>query len=97
MFKIEELKKIKLFVDTLSTICYILDKEIEKMKKDTGADPIGDGTFRMFPSGDIVDLDERNRRLPPVDMGASRKHLIMGLSTRQIMSMQGRPGQDLKD
>jgi len=30
---------------------------------DYGADPIGDGTFRMVPSGDIVDYDERNRRL----------------------------------
>ncbi len=31
--------------------------------QDYGADPIGDGTFRMVPSGDIVDLAERNRRL----------------------------------
>lgn len=31
--------------------------------KDYGADPVGDGTFRMVPSGDIVDLAERNRRL----------------------------------
>lgn len=30
---------------------------------DYGADPIGDGTFRMVPSGDIVDFAERNRRL----------------------------------
>lgn len=30
---------------------------------DYGADPIGDGTFRMVPSGDVVDLTERNRRL----------------------------------
>jgi hypothetical protein len=30
---------------------------------DYGADPIGDGTFRMVPSGDIVDFEERNRRL----------------------------------
>lgn len=30
---------------------------------DYGADPLGDGTFRMVPSGDIVDFDERNRRL----------------------------------
>lgn len=32
---------------------------------DYGADPLGDGTFRMVPSGDIVDLAERNRRLNP--------------------------------
>ena len=30
---------------------------------DYGADPVGDGTFRMVPSGDIVTLEERNRRL----------------------------------
>jgi len=31
--------------------------------KDYGADPLEDGTFRMIPSGDIVTLEERNRRL----------------------------------
>jgi hypothetical protein len=31
--------------------------------KDHGADPLRDGTFRMVPSGDVVDLAERNRRL----------------------------------
>ena len=30
---------------------------------DYGADPIGDGTFKMVPSGDIVSFEERNRRL----------------------------------
>lgn len=30
---------------------------------DYGADPIGDGTFRMTPSGDIVSFEERNKRL----------------------------------
>jgi len=30
---------------------------------DYGADPLGDGTFRMVPSGDIVDSTERARRL----------------------------------
>ena len=30
---------------------------------DYGADPLDDGTFRMVPSGDIVDHAERNRRL----------------------------------
>lgn len=32
---------------------------------DYGADPLGDGTFRMVPSGDIVSFEERMRRLPP--------------------------------
>jgi hypothetical protein len=31
--------------------------------QDYGCDPLGDGTFRMVPSGDVVDLAERNRRL----------------------------------
>ena len=31
--------------------------------KDYGADPIGDGTFRMVPSGDVVDYAERCKRL----------------------------------
>jgi hypothetical protein len=30
---------------------------------DYGADPLGDGTFRMIPSGDVVSFEERNRRL----------------------------------
>lgn len=30
---------------------------------DYGADPIGDGKFRMVPSGDVVDYEERCRRL----------------------------------
>lgn len=30
---------------------------------DHGADPIGDGRFRMVPSGDVVDYAERCRRL----------------------------------
>lgn len=30
---------------------------------DYGADPLGDGTFRMVPSGDIVSFEERQRRL----------------------------------
>lgn len=30
---------------------------------DYGCDPLGDGTFRMVPSGDVVDFSERTRRL----------------------------------
>ncbi len=29
---------------------------------DYGCDPIGDGTFRMVPSGDVVEYDEMKRR-----------------------------------
>ena len=39
-------------------------KQIDVTKPgDYGADPLGDGTFRMVPSGDIVDYDERCKRL----------------------------------
>lgn len=41
-----------------------IKKPIDLTRKgDYGADPIGDGTFRMVPSGDIVGLEERNKRL----------------------------------
>jgi hypothetical protein len=40
---------------------------------DYGADPIGDGLFRMVPSGDIVDFEERNRRLKKPLRGAPRR------------------------
>jgi hypothetical protein len=40
-----------------------LSRSIEHKAGDYGADPIGDGRFRMVPSGDIVDWEERNRRL----------------------------------
>jgi len=30
---------------------------------DYGADPIGDGKFKMVPSGDVVNFQERNARL----------------------------------
>jgi len=30
---------------------------------DYGSDPLGDGKFRMVPSGDVVDQEERDRRL----------------------------------
>jgi hypothetical protein len=31
--------------------------------KDYGADPLGNGMFKMVPSGDIVNFEERNKRL----------------------------------
>lgn len=39
-------------------------RKIDLTKSDDyGADPIGDGKFRMVPSGDVVDFAERQRRL----------------------------------
>lgn len=55
--------------------------------RDYGADPIGDGMFKMVPSGDIVTKSERDRRM------AQHKREIrndcLGLSWNQIESMQG--------
>ena len=57
--------------------------------KDYGSDPLGDGKFRMVPSGDIVDFEERNKRLPPLDMNDRPKLLIGALTARQVELMQG--------
>lgn len=40
-----------------------LDRSIDFVPGDYGADPLGDGMFRMVPSGDVVDYAERCRRL----------------------------------
>lgn len=42
---------------------YIPKRIITTNGKDHGADPIGDGMFKMIPSGEIVDFNERNKRL----------------------------------
>ena len=34
---------------------------------DYGADPIGNGQYRMIPSGDTVGAEERNKRLTPIN------------------------------
>jgi hypothetical protein len=41
----------------------IIGDPILPRKGDIGCDPLPDGKFRMVPSGDIVDIDERNKRL----------------------------------
>ena len=45
---------------TLTPIRWLVDTS---KPGDYGSDPLGDGKFRMVPSGDIVDFAERNRRL----------------------------------
>lgn len=54
---------------------------------DHGCDPLGDGLFRMVPSGDIVDLQERNRRLGEHDM--KPVYGVFGRSWDEIERMQG--------
>jgi hypothetical protein len=46
----------------LDSEAYIRKPIVHKLG-DTGADPIGDGTFKMYPSGDVVSYNERCRRL----------------------------------
>lgn len=44
----------------------VIDRQhIKPTTGDYGADPLGDGKFRMVPSGDVVDQAERDRRLAP--------------------------------
>ena len=58
------------------------------MNKDYGADPIGDGTFRMVPSGDIVSFEERNNRLKRFT--PKGQHVdCLGLTWEQIAMKQG--------
>ena len=40
-----------------------LSKPVVASSGDYGADPLGDGKFRMVPSGDIEDFAESNKRL----------------------------------
>lgn len=47
---------------------------------------MGDGKWRMVPSGDIVDWAEYQRRLPPK---TGPKPDCMGLTWEQIAMMQG--------
>ena len=54
---------------------------------DHGADPIGGGKFRMIPSGDIVDREERDRRLPPRSMDPING--VFGRTWEEIERMQG--------
>jgi hypothetical protein len=57
---------------------------------DRGCDPIGDGTFKMWPSGDIVDRPEKERRLASIRRrSAVRENDCFGKSWSEIESMQG--------
>ena len=54
-------------LDYPTMLGYILGRETPtpntSVEGDYGADPLGDGTFRMVPSGDVVDYAEYKRRL----------------------------------
>jgi hypothetical protein len=59
-------------IESPTVLGYVLDRKTltpirrqvnTSVEGDYGADPLGDGTFRMVPSNDVVDYAERNRRL----------------------------------
>lgn len=54
---------------------------------DHGADPVGDGTFRMVPSGEVVSLEERNKRLANKRQTVSNQ--ILGMSWAELERKQG--------
>jgi len=54
--------------------------------KDYGCDPICNGKFRMVPSGDIVGIEERNKRLP---LRPHEPNQIFGMSWKQLEDKQG--------
>jgi hypothetical protein len=56
--------------------------------KDYGADPMGNGKFKMIPSGEIVTREEREKRLEQY----KRRHVkndCLGMSWEQIEAKQG--------
>lgn len=50
-------------IQAMQSKTYVSRKVDTTRAGDYGANPIGDGTFRMVPSGDVVDREERDRRL----------------------------------
>jgi hypothetical protein len=54
--------------------------------EDYGCDPVGDGTFRLVPSGRIVTKAERDKLLAT---GRTVKNDCLGLSWEQIEAKQG--------
>ena len=61
-------------METPKVLGYELDREtltpirtqiVIRPGVDYGCDPLPDGTFRMVPSGDIVDATEKENRLHP--------------------------------
>jgi hypothetical protein len=57
------------------------------MSSDYGSDPIGNGMFKMVPSGDVVDLKERNARLANKERPI--KNEILGMSWDELEKRQG--------
>lgn len=60
---------------------------VKESQKDYGCDPLGDGKFKMVPSGDVVGQEEKEKRL-----GKGRKQVsndIFGMSWDELEQRQG--------
>lgn len=66
----------------------ILKVETAKEIDDYGCDPLGDGTFRMVPSGRIVSAEEKEALLKPT-RPAPRNNDCLGMSWEEIERKQG--------
>jgi len=54
----------RLMAESVGHYCADMPRTVRNVPgADYGCDPLPDGKFRMVPSGDIVDLAERTRRL----------------------------------
>jgi hypothetical protein len=53
----------RLMYESVGLHPYFFAVPVRRPDEDYGSDPMGDGTFRMVPSGDIVSLEERQKRL----------------------------------
>jgi len=56
---------------------------------DYGADPLGDGKFKMVPSGDIVGREERDSRLKNIRNRHNVRNDCLGKSWDEIEARQG--------
>jgi hypothetical protein len=58
-------------------------------KGDYGADPMGDGMFKMVPSGDIVNREEKERRLSKYHPKESLAKRLFGLTEGSLGRLSG--------
>ncbi len=59
--------------------------------RDYGFNPLGNGKYKMIPSGDIVDAVERDKRIPRPDM-SERHDVLPGYTWEDIDNMQQKRG-----
>lgn len=65
---------------------YDLEKHMTTPAKDYGCDPVGDGTFRLIPSGRIISAQEYLALFPPKTGNIND---CVGLTWKEIERRQG--------